>query len=145
MSRFWTIFDILWSSYFYICNIKRRQTCRCRLKGLIFTFQEYRKDQMLGRTQSSKVMWLMMSGQKFSFNMKSYFRILIIISGLNLIESYNYSDTCYYFDSHFPCGDICVNDITNICYCGSEQIRNKFSDAFHFHYCCTPHSVKCRK
>ena len=92
-----------------------------------------------------------MSVQKFSFNMRIYLTILIIISGLNLIESYNYSDTCYYYDvgavgdGHYPCGDICVNSITNICYCGSKKIRNNFDDAFHIQYCCTPPSVKCKE
>ena len=86
-----------------------------------------------------------MSGQKFSFNMRTYLTILIFISGLNLIESYNYSDTCFYYDYHFRCGDLCVRDITSTCNCGSEQIQNKLSDIYHPHYCCTPPSVKCKK
>ena len=77
--------------------------------------------------------------------MKNYLRILIIISGLELIESSNYSDHCYYVDNHHLCGDICVKDIRGICNCGSEQFYNKFTDGYHYRYCCTPPSVKCKR
>ena len=77
--------------------------------------------------------------------MKISLSILIFISGLNLIESYNYSDSCYYIDTHYPCGDVCLNGIWNICICGQVPLRVKITDWNHLQYCCTPPSVKCKK
>ena len=119
----------------------------CRLKGLIFTFLEVSYILFLNALKDSVLSlqkWCDSKG-RFSLSMTNYLRILIIISGLNFIESSNYSDTCYYPDQHYPCGDICVNDVSAICNCGGENIRNTILDSLHFHYCCTPPSVKCKK
>ena len=41
---------------------------------------------------------------------------------LSVNASSNYSDTCDYSTSHYPCGDICLDYIFGICSCGDEVI-----------------------
>ena len=86
--------------------------------------------------------------------------LILIIPGyecdLSVNVSSNYSDTCDYTNSKYPCGDICVGYVDywlGKCTCGDQVIGgwdewipgSKILGSLTPKYCCTPPPVQCTK